>query len=174
MTERSRAWEELEKARDAAEVASRAKTEFLAAMSHEIRTPMNAILGMSEMLAESPLDIEQTQYVEVFRRAGAKLLLLINDILDLSKIEAGHFELERVEFDLEEVVDQVIELTAVKARAKGILLLSHLSPDIATFLMGDPTRLRQVLINLLGNAVKFTDSWGSRVNRPEPCVWYTR
>ena len=158
MTERTRAREELEKARDAAEVASRAKTEFLAAMSHEIRTPMNAILGMSEMLAESPLDIEQTQYVEVFRRAGAKLLLLINDILDLSKIEAGHFELERVEFDLEEVVDQVIELTAVKARAKGILLLSHLSPGIATFLMGDPTRLRQVLINLLGNAVKFTDS----------------
>jgi signal transduction histidine kinase len=158
VTERSHAREELEKARDAAEVASCAKTEFLAAMSHEIRTPMNAILGMSEMLAESSLDSEQTQYVDVFRRAGAKLLLLINDILALSKIEAGHFELDRVEFDLEEVVDQVIELTAFKAHAKGILLLSHLSPGIATFLIGDPTRLRQVLINLLGNAVKFTDS----------------
>ncbi len=101
---------------------------------------MNAILGMSEMLAESPLDHEQMQYVVVFRRAGAKLLLLINDILDLSKIEAGHLELERVEFDLEEVVDLAIGAwTAVKARAKGILLLSHLSPGVATcFLMGDP------------------------------------
>jgi two-component system, sensor histidine kinase and response regulator len=110
------------------------------------------------MLWETQLDGEQRQYVEVFRRAGSSLLSLINDILDLSKIEAGHLALERIELDLEEVMDQAIELTAVKARAKGIVLLSHLSPDVATWRMGDPTRLRQILINLLGNAVKFTAS----------------
>ncbi|MCU1234286.1 MAG: multi-sensor hybrid histidine kinase [Candidatus Solibacter sp.] len=149
---------ELERAKAAAEKANLAKSDFLSSMSHEIRTPMNAILGMADMLWESPLNAEQMHYVEVFRRAGANLLVLINDILDLSKIEAGHLDLENVEFDLEEVVNQAIELTAVKARVKGILLVSRLVPGLSTALAGDSTRLRQVLINLLGNAVKFTEA----------------
>jgi signal transduction histidine kinase/two-component SAPR family response regulator len=156
--ERGRTLKALRDASELAQSLNLAKSAFLAAMSHEMRTPMNAILGMADMLWESPLNPEQMQYVEVFRRAGSGLLLLINDILDLSKIEAGHLELEHVEFDLEEVMDSAIELTAVKAHAKGIELLSHLSPGATTSLMGDPTRLRQVLINLLGNAVKFTDA----------------
>jgi PAS domain S-box-containing protein len=158
ITERRNAQQQLVAERQRAEEANRAKSEFLATMSHEIRTPMNAILGMADMLWESKLDSDQRRYVEVFRRAGSNLLVLINDILDLSKIEAGHLELEQVEFDLEEMVDQAIELTAVKAHAKGIVLLCRLSPGVATALVGDPTRLRQILINLLGNAIKFTDS----------------
>jgi PAS domain S-box-containing protein len=141
----------------AAEKATRAKSDFLATMSHEIRTPMNGILGMADVLWESPLNAQQMQYLEVIRRAGSDLRLLIDDILDLSKIDAGHLELEHAGFDLEEVVDRAIELTAVKARAKGIVLLSHLSPGLGTSFTGDPSRLRQVLVNLLGNAVKFTE-----------------
>jgi signal transduction histidine kinase len=156
--ERGRILKALREAQQLAESLNLAKSAFVAAMSHEIRNPMNAVLGMADMLWESQLDADQRHYVDVFRRAGAGLLSLINDILDLSKVEAGRLELERVKFDLKDVMDRVIELAAVKARGKDIALLSHLSPGVATSLMGDPTRLSQVLINLLGNAVKFTDS----------------
>lgn len=135
-----------------------AKSAFLTGMSHEMLTPMNAVLGMADMLLESELSSEQTKYVEALRRAGSSLLVLIKDILDLATIEAGHLDLARVEFDLEELVDQAIELTAAKASVKNLLLLSHLSPGLATALIGDPLRLKQILACLLGNATKFTHS----------------
>lgn len=157
-TERRQVEQQLIAERARAEEANRAKSEFLASMSHEIRTPMNSILGMADVLWDTELSAEQRQYVEVFRRAGANLLTLINDILDISKIEAGHLELEQVEFDLESVIDESLELVGQKARSKGLNLLFRLMPGLTTSLIGDPTRVRQVLINLLGNAIKFTDS----------------
>lgn len=149
---------DLEGAKEAAEAASRAKTDFLANASHEIRTPMNAILGMAEILSETSLNAEQRHYVEVFRNAGATLMMLINDLLDLSKIESGHLDLEVLDFDLEAVVDHVMDLIAATARAKGLLLLSRIEPGTTLNLIGDPRRLTQILLNLLGNALKFTET----------------
>ena len=137
--------------------AAQAKSEFLAMMSHEIRTPMNAILGMADLLGETSLSADQQRYVAIFQRAAASLLDLLNDILDLSKIEAGELKLETVAFELREVVARATELVGIRASEKGLAIESEIAPEVPPWLAGDPVRLRQVLINLLGNALKFTE-----------------
>src|SRR6478752_7477449 len=158
VTERKRVEAELRAAKAVAESASQTKSDFLASMSHEIRTPMNAIIGIADLLAKTPLAPEQDKYVQIFRRAGDNLLNLINDILDLSKVEASQLELERTGFSLNDHLEKVTEMVADRAHEKGLALVCEIAPNVPADLVGDPTRLRQVLINLLGNAIKFTET----------------
>ncbi|MCK6546079.1 ATP-binding protein [Myxococcota bacterium] len=155
--EKNRAEAAMRAARDAAEAAARAKGEFLANVSHEVRTPMNGVVGMTSLLLETPLSTQQREFVDTIRRSADALLVVIDDVLDYSKIEAGRLELEVHDVELHALVEDVAELLAVRAHDKGLELTSIVAPSVPELVRGDAGRLRQILLNLVGNAVKFTE-----------------